>query len=192
MYNGVSEDDIEIITEQKSLHEVERLNNQLSDANRKLREYAVQVEELAIAQERNLLAREVHDGLGHYLTAVNMQIKATQAVLDQDRPKALDALAKAQILAEGALTDIRRSVSTLRDEPTLNQPLPEAIESLLLECRSQGLVAELSTMGNYRIVSPQADFTLYRVVQEALTNVRKHALAVGLMLNWLTNLLRYA
>jgi signal transduction histidine kinase len=137
----------------------------------------VKAEELATLQERNRLARDIHDGLGHYLTALNMQIKAAQAVLKQDQPQVMDALVKAQNLAESALSDVRNSVAVLRGEPSLSQPLPDAIESLLLECRAEGLVAEIVTKGNYRLLTPQLDLTLYRVTQEALTNVRKHALA---------------
>jgi signal transduction histidine kinase len=150
---------------------------ELSVANRKLHEYAVKVEELATLQERNRLARDIHDGLGHYLTALNMQIKAAQAIIDQDRPRAIEALTKAQNLAEEALSDVRNSVATLRGEPSLSQPLPEAIESLLIECRADGLVADLKISGNYRLLASEADLTLYRAAQEALTNVRKHALA---------------
>jgi signal transduction histidine kinase len=166
-----------VLNEQNMRSEVERLYLELSEANRRLHEYAVQVEELATLQERNRLARDIHDGLGHYLTAINMQIKAAQAILDQDRPRAVDALGKAQNLAEEALADVRNSVAALRGGPTLSQPLPDAIESLLLECRAEGLVAELITAGDYRTLASQADLTLYRVAQEALTNVRKHALA---------------
>jgi signal transduction histidine kinase len=89
----------------------------------------------------------------------------------------MDALAKAQTLAEGAMSDVRNSVAALRGDPNLSQPLPDAIESLLSECRAEGLVAELKTTGEYRLLVPQADLTLYRAAQEALTNVRKHALA---------------
>jgi len=166
-----------MLSEQNIRTEVEKLYAELSVANQKLHEYTVQVEELATVRERNRLARDIHDGLGHYLTALNMQIKAAQAVLNQDRPRAMDALTKAQTLAEGALYDVRQSVAALRGDPTLNQPLPEALDSLLEECRAEGLVAELITTGDYRLLTSQADLTLYRVAQEALTNVRKHALA---------------
>jgi signal transduction histidine kinase len=166
-----------VLSEQNIRNEVERLNTELSAANIILHDYAVKVEELAIVRERNRLARDIHDGLGHYLTALDMQIKAAQAVLDQDRPRAIDALTKAQALAEGALSDVRQSVAALRGDPTLSQPLPDAIDSLLSECRAEGLVAEINTTGEYQLLTTQADLTLYRVAQEALTNVRKHALA---------------
>src|SRR5882757_5956891 len=64
----------------------------LAEANQLLRDHAAQVEELATTKERNRLAREIHDSLGHYLTVVNVQIGAAQAILDQDRPRALDHL----------------------------------------------------------------------------------------------------
>jgi len=166
-----------VLSEQNFRGDIERLYTELSAANKKLREYAIQVEELAVVQERNRLARDIHDGLGHYLTALNMQIKAAQALLDKDHLRAMDALTKAQSLAEGALSDVRQSVAALREDPALSQPLPEAVDSLLSECRTEGLVAELKTTGEYRLLPPQADMTLYRVAQEALTNVRKHALA---------------
>ena len=166
-----------VLSEQHSRSEIERLYAEISVANNKLHEYAVKVEELATVQERNRLARDIHDGLGHYLTALDMQIKAAQAVLGQDRTQAMDALTKAQALTEGALSDVRQSVATLRGDPSLSQPLPEAIDSLLSECRAEGLVAEIKTTGEYHLLPSQTDLTLYRVAQEALTNVRKHALA---------------
>jgi signal transduction histidine kinase len=166
-----------VVSEQISRHEVLRLNNELSEANRKLHEYALQVEELAIMQERNRLARDIHDGLGHYLTALNMQIKAAQAVMEQDPARALDALTKAQVLTVDALSDVRRSVAALRGEPTLSQPLTEALDELVSECRVEGLVAVFTVKGRSRTLASQVDLTFYRAAQEALTNVRKHALA---------------
>jgi signal transduction histidine kinase len=166
-----------VLSEQNNRSEIERLYAELSAVNDKLHEYAVKAEELATVQERNRLARDIHDGLGHYLTALDMQIKAAQAVLDKDRPRAMDALTKAQALTEGALSDVRQSVATLRGDPTLSQPLPEAIDSLLSECRAEGLVANIKISGEYRLLASQTDLTLYRVAQEALTNVHKHALA---------------
>jgi signal transduction histidine kinase len=165
------------VSEQKSRLE-------LAQANRQLREYAARIEEAATVQERNRLAREIHDGLGHYLTAINIQIKAAQAFVEQNPPQARMALENAQNLAQEALADVRRSISELRADPSTTSPLPERLKALLDETQATGLDAELNVEGSLAALSPQADFTLFRVAQEGLTNVRKHASAsrVGLRL----------
>ena len=155
--------------------EVARLAAELGEANRKLSEYAAQVEELATAKERNRLAREIHDSLGHYLTVINVQLEAARAVLDSDRPRALDALAKAQALTKDGLAEVRRSVATLRAAPTDGRPLPEAVAALADESRAAGIATELAVLGTPRRLAPQAELTLYRAAQEGLTNLRKHA-----------------
>lgn len=163
--------------EEQGRLEVERLAAELGEANQKLRQYAAQVEEVATLQERNRLARDIHDSLAHYLTALNMQIKAAQAVLPADVARAQDALGKAQSLAQDALASVRQSVAALREEPALQQPLPVVLGELLAECREAGLVADLQVEGPARLLSAPVTVTLYRAAQEALTNVRKHALA---------------
>src|SRR6266436_769059 len=100
---------------------------ELAKANQQLRDHAAQVEELATTKERNRLAREIHDTLGHYLTVVNVQIGAAQTILGQDRSRALDHLAKAQTLTQDGLAEVRRSVATLRSSPTESRPLPQAL-----------------------------------------------------------------
>lgn len=157
---------------------------ELAEANHKLREYAVKVEELATAQERNRLAREIHDGLGHYLTAINIQIKAAQSLLTQDPAQAGGALSNAQTLTQEALADVRRSISALRADPTTSKPLQETLAGLLAETRAAGVETQLEVEGAPRPLSPQVEFTLYRTAQEGLTNVRKHARAgrAGLLL----------
>ena len=157
--------------------EVERLAGELEEANRKLRAYAVQAEELAISQERNRLAREIHDSLGHYLTVVNVQLEAAKTVLAQDPERALSAIEKAQTLTKNSLADVRRSVAALRASPLDKVDLPEAIEPLLDECRAGGLSAQLTITGAPVALTAQPKLTLYRVVQEGLTNVQKHAQA---------------
>ncbi len=150
---------------------------ELAAVNQKLREYAAQAEELAVAQERNRLAREIHDGLGHYLTAINIQLKAAQAVSSQDPATASEALANAQNLTEEALADVRRSISALRADPSTNRPLPETLSRLLADLRAAGVQADFSVEGQPRPLPAQVDFTLYRAAQEGLTNVSKHSQA---------------
>lgn len=142
-----------------------------------------QLQELAVVEERNRLAREIHDGLGHYLTATAMQIQGAKALLENtgaasQAPAALGALGKAEILLQEALADVRRSVAALRTAPTENRPLPAAIGDLVAECQAlAGLEAQFNLLGTPRLLNSQIELTLYRVAQEGLTNVRKHAQA---------------
>ena len=163
------------VNEQEARAEVERLAGELGEANLRLRQYAVQVEELATAQERNRLAREIHDGLGHYLTAINMQIQAALAVLESDRARALDGLGKAQSLTQDALADVRRSVAALRASPMEHRPLTEAVAASVDECRAAGILTALTVTGAARRLPQPVELTLYRAAQEGLTNLRKHA-----------------
>ncbi|WP_179266314.1 sensor histidine kinase [Asanoa hainanensis] len=146
------------------------------EARTKLREYAVQVEELAAVRERNRVARDIHDGLGHSLTVVQMQIKAARAVLAAQPDRADEVLAKAQDQAEEALREVRRSVGALRErQPAV--PLPEALKALAAETSAAGVPTGLDVTGPVRALPADAEEALFRAVQEGLTNVRKHARA---------------
>lgn len=161
--------------EQHAREKAEELTVQLEKANRQLASYAVQAEEMATIQERNRLARETHDNLGHYLTVVNVQIEAARAVMAQEPERAQEALDKAQTLTKEGLASVRQSVAALRESPTDNRTLIDAIQSLVQEARSSGLVVEFEVLGERRVLDSQTKLTLYRVAQEGLTNVRKHA-----------------
>jgi signal transduction histidine kinase len=162
------------VTEQKLRAEKETLAEELGEANEQLRAYALQAEELSVARERNRLAREIHDGLGHHLTATHMQLNAAKAVLRQHPDKAEVALEKARTLAQNALTDVRRSVAALR---ILERPLPEALASLVTETNAAGISTKLTVSGTPRHLEAQIESSLYRIAQEGLTNVRKHSQA---------------
>jgi signal transduction histidine kinase len=154
----------------------------LAEANRLLRENAAQVEELAVTKERNRMAREIHDSLGHYLTVVHIQIGAAQAIFNQDGERALEHLAKAQTLTQEGLTEVRRSVAALRASPTEGRPLTEALGKLVEQWNATGMSAAFVVAGTPRELTPAADLTLYRAAQEALTNVSKHASATEAVL----------
>ncbi len=163
------------VSAERARGEVERLAGELSDANTKLREYALQVEELAATRERNRVAREIHDGLGHCLTVVHVQLEAARTTFELNPARAIEALGKAQALTHAGLQEIRRSVAALRVSPLHNRPLAEAIGQLAAESRAAGLETEIQVLGQARAVSPQVELTLYRAVQEGLTNCRKHS-----------------
>ncbi len=77
------------VNEERARAEIEKLYKELEGANNRLRDYVLKIEELAITKERNRLAREIHDGLGHYLTTVHMQIQAARAVMKLDSSKSI-------------------------------------------------------------------------------------------------------
>jgi signal transduction histidine kinase len=151
----------------------DRLRRELECANEKLRAYAAQAEELATTRERNRLAREIHDGVGHYLTAINVQLEAARAILGTSPARAATALESATRLSREALDDVRRSVGTLRADAA-RPPLVEALQGL---ARDAGIAVTVHVQGTPRPLSPAAEHALYRTAQEGLTNVSKHARA---------------
>ena len=171
------------LNEESSRREVERLLNELTAVNQRLREYAIQAEDLATAKERNRLAREIHDGLGHYLTTIYMQIQAARAVSGNDKGRAEAILSKAQNLTQEALTDVRHSVAALRSPIDGHKPLADMIGGLLDGARNAGIEPELIVSGDERPLNPQTRWTLYRAAQEGISNTCKHAHASRLWIN---------
>lgn len=154
----------------------QRAREALAEAHAQLRGYAAQAEELATTQERNRLARDIHDGLGHHLTVVQMQLQAARAVLASDPQRGDGLLAKAQQEASAALAEVRRSVAALR-EPRTVAPLPESVEQLAAASSAAGTPTDVELIGEVRELPAETEEALYRTAQEGLTNVRKHARA---------------
>jgi signal transduction histidine kinase len=148
---------------------------ELQKANQQLAEYAAQVEQLATMRERNRLAREVHDTLGHYLTVINVQLEVVTKLIDSNPARAKEAAGKAKELASEGLSEVRRSVSALRPTPLEDKPLPEAIRGLIETSRDTGLMVTFEQAGAARTLSSEMETVLYRAAQESLTNIRKHA-----------------
>ncbi|GAP10985.1 signal transduction histidine kinase [Bellilinea caldifistulae] len=168
------------LNEEASRREVERLVGELTQANQQLRDYAAQIEDLAIIKERNRLAREIHDGLGHYLTSIHMQIKAANALMINDPQKSAEHLQKAISLTQEALSDVRQSVGTLRSQPYQDIPLEKIIPQLLESAKSFGIEPELQVIGVGRELNATTYWTLYRAVQEGISNACKHSKARNL------------
>lgn len=148
---------------------------QLEAANQQLAEYAAQVGQLATMRERNRLAREVHDSLGHYLTVINVQLEVVTKLIESNPTKALESAKRAKELASEGLSEVRRSVAALRPSPLEDRPLPEALRGLAETAREAGLVVTFEQAGALRAVTPEVETVIYRATQEALTNIRKHA-----------------
>lgn len=157
----------------------EQTQTALEAANRKLTEYAVQVDELATMRERNRLAREIHDNLGHYLTVINTQIEAACTILDSDPERSVYLLERAQSLTKEGLSEIRRSVAALRSSPIEQHSLPDAIRSLLTQHNAAGVTIAYQVEGETTPLPESIEHVLYRAAQEGLTNLHKHAHATS-------------
>lgn len=164
-----------IITKQALASRVreEKLRHEIEEANALLRAQAAQTEELATTRERNRLAREIHDGVGHYLTVVKTQLDAAAALMPTRPDDARTAVQKAAKLTAEALDDVRRSVGALRTD-VARPPLPDALRELLAHGEP---VPTLAIEGAPRPLAPGIEHALFRAAQEGLTNIRKHARA---------------
>lgn len=165
------------VEEDKAQSKNLKLLMDLEQANENLRRYASQIEELTISRERNRIAREIHDGVGHYLTVINMQIQAAEAVMMIDPSKAKETLSRATTQSQNALMEIRKSVTILREgsgkELLLSRRLRELLDNIC-DCPIQ---PEFKQLGTERPVSAQSEQAIYRTAQEGIQNVIKHAQA---------------
>jgi signal transduction histidine kinase len=164
-----------LIQQQKDRQRAEQLLAELEDAHHQLRAYAAQVEALAVAEERNRLAREIHDSLGHYLTAMTMQLQAAGKLVAKDPGRAAESIAKAEEMARESLAEVRRSVAALRASPVDTATLSDAIGEFVHSVRDGGIATTFAIKGESQSLPIQAKTALYRAAQEGLTNVRKHA-----------------
>jgi signal transduction histidine kinase len=134
---------------------------------------------IAVGDERARIARELHDVVAHSVGVIVVQAEGARRVFEHDPERAREALESIERTARTALADMRRSLGVLRrerDERALApQPGVDDLPGLIEEARASGLTVELAVEGQ-RVPLPQAlDLSAYRIVQEALTNVIKHA-----------------
>jgi signal transduction histidine kinase len=147
------------------------------------------LERAAVREERARIARELHDVVAHALSVVIVQ---AGAALDEEPQQARNALRSIRETGIEALGEMRRMLGILRetgDELALApQPTVAELEPLLEQTRTAGVDAQLAVEGPPRPLPPGLDLAAYRIVQEALTNVRKHARAtrVGVCLRYTT------
>jgi signal transduction histidine kinase len=148
--------------------------NQLAVTRRQSAEVARAHADAAVLNERQRLAREIHDILAHSLSAQVMHLEGARLLLEQDADKALvlDRVIRAGDLARSGLEETKRAVEALRDDQT---PLADQLEKLAAHFRSTtGQPCSLVVSGTPHL-APEAWLAVVRTAQEALTNVRKHA-----------------
>jgi signal transduction histidine kinase len=158
--------------------QLSKANEDLQIANGQLKEYSLITEKMGETKERNRLAREIHDTLGHTLTGISAGIDACLATVDrspQDTKKQLEVIS--EVTREG-IKEVRRSVNKLR---------PDALERLNLESAIYKMINEMEAIANTNVLF-ESDVTnlrfdadeedaIYRVIQEGLTNAIRHGKA---------------
>lgn len=167
-----------------TIEEVNLLYHELRMANEQLKEYADMAERMAQTRERNRLAREIHDTLGHTLTGIATGLDACLALMDvspEQTKKQLELLSK--VSREG-IKDIRRSVNELR---------PDSLERLSLEVAVRKMVTDMSQASDVQIFfetdekhlkfDEDEENAIYRVIQESITNAVRHGKAKRI---WIT------
>lgn len=174
-----------IASRQRMRHqwETERLLADLQDEHRRLEaahaqlaQHAQDMAELAASEERNRIAREIHDVLAHALTVIIVQAEAAAVRLRTDPPGAADQVRTVAGLARQALQEARLSVAAIRADPGA-----AGLDSLRRLCqdatRLSGMRCDLSAEGEERPLPAPVALAAYRILQEALTNARRHGQA---------------
>ena len=132
-----------------------------------------------IDDERLRIARELHDVVAHTMATINVQAGAAIHVADERPGAAIDALRAIRGASKEGLRELRAILNVLRQadeaDPTVPAPGLAQLEDLITSTRSAGLATTLTVTGNRRPLPPEVDLTAYRIVQESLTNVIRHA-----------------
>jgi signal transduction histidine kinase len=161
-----------------------RLRNQqesLETANKNLAHYASTREQLATSQERNRLARELHDTLAHTLSGLSVQLETLKAYWDIDKEAARSILDKSLASAHSGLEETRRALKALRASPLEDLGLTLALKNMATEIAYRGrLNLNLNIPEKIPSLSPDIEQCVYRIAQEALLNAVNHSQARNL------------
>nr|WP_248277802.1 sensor histidine kinase [Brasilonema sp. UFV-L1] len=155
----------------------------LAIAHQQLKEYALRIEDQATLQERNRIAREIHDALGHSLTAQSIQLENALLFLSSNLDKTRAFLEEAKQLGSSALREVRQSVATLRCDPLHGKSLESSLLLLLGDFQRQTNIIPECKLSLPRQLPAEVSTTVYRIVQEALTNISKHSAATQVKIN---------
>jgi signal transduction histidine kinase len=151
---------------------------ELEAAHQRLRRHAATVEQLAVSRERNRLARDLHDTLAHSLAALSVQLEALRTLLAHDPAAAQDALNDVAVLARNGLEESRQAIQALRSDPLKTLGLVGALRSTLQAFQARtGVQTDLSVAGQEPDLTDEEAQALFRIADEALTNVERHAAA---------------
>jgi len=164
-----------VIQEQKNIvAEVNALYEQLRHANEELKAYADIKEKMGETKERNRLAREIHDTLGHSLMAISVGIDACLAIIDSNPQKAKKQLEIISSVTRDGINDVRKSVSSLRPDALKSESLKQNLQKLIERtCRATGVSISFDCCEELNFEEDEAN-AIFRVAQESVTNAIRH------------------
>jgi signal transduction histidine kinase len=150
----------------------------LQAAHAQLQDYALRAEEMAVVEERNRLAREMHDTIGHRLTVASVQLEAAQRLCPTDAERAASLVGTVREQVREALGELRATVATLRSPVEADLHLRSALRRLIEHFEAAtGLTVHRVLPDELPPLPDAHRLALYRAAQEALTNIQKHAVA---------------
>ena len=159
-------------------NESQTLLSELREAHEKLQAYAAQAEELAVAEERNRLAREMHDTLGHRLTVAIVQLEGAKRLVKENPDKAEEIVGTVHTQMREGLSELRSAVATLREPLQADLTLKSALKALGENFEAAtDIQVEMAFAYKLPEFSNEYRTAIYRAAQEALTNVQRHAKA---------------
>ena len=162
-------------SKQEETERVRLLNDKLEEANQRLRAYAIEVEQMAETRERNRLAREIHDTLGHALTGIAAGLDACIMTLEVAPEVTKQQLNKIRDAAKKGITDVRRSVKKLRPDDLERLPFQEALLEMTKNySESSGMEITLDIFSWSEHLRQDQEDVIYRVLQESITNAKRH------------------
>ena len=157
------------------LDELRTSHTELEEAHAELGRRAARARELAIGEERARMAREVHDSVGHHLTAINLQLQSAARFWENDQERARERVLEGRQLALRALAEVRRSVKALKPPALEERSGPGALSALARSFEGTGLDVRFSVLGERRTLPEGVELALYRAMQEGLSNAAKHS-----------------
>jgi signal transduction histidine kinase len=154
----------------------QRLEEMMAENTGLQAQLLTQAREAGAGDERQRMAREIHDTLAQGLTGIITQLEAAQQTASEtERDR---RIGNAKLLARDSLAEARRSVQALRPQALEDCKLPDALaDEVARWTATSGAPAEVKITGDPRVLHPEVEVTLLRVAQEALANVAKHAAA---------------
>lgn len=153
-------------------------------ANQQLAEQAGMREALAISQERNRMARELHDTLAHTLSGTAVQLQAVKTLLAADPNQAGSALKEAQTLVKSGLVESRQAIKALRAAPLEEHGLSGALELAVQQLGERNQIETEVDLDHLPPLPQATEQAIYRMIQEGLTNIEKHAQATLVRLHY--------